>query len=422
MLTFLQRLRISTKLWLLIVIFTLVGVADNLSEMTLVSERLHAEKETQLKHLVETAHTVLQAYERAANDGRLPEEAARKQAAEAVRQLRYGNLEYFWIHDVSHPVPRMVMHPTVPSLDGQPLAAARFERATAFREGSAGAYQRLAGSNLFAAMNKAVAQTGDGFVTYDWPKPLPQGGVSEQLYPKLSYVKRFDAWGWVIGSGIYIDDLEAEYWRDARTRVLKAALWVLLLGVLVWFITRTVVQPLRAFQDTIDGMRANPKDIPEIPAEQPGELGHLARSFVGLMEDLRRSRNELAASIDKLRKAARAFSEMTEGIVVADAAGRIVSINPAFTRLSGYEPEDLIGQPLHTLRSDDHDDAFYAEQQAQLARHGQWAGLLWSKRKNAGPAPYRVSLVAVRSPQDEVQFHVIVYSPLAAAESAAATN
>lgn len=305
MLTYLQRLRITTKLWLLIAVFTVFGVADNLSEMALVSKQLHAEKETQLKHLVETAHTVLQAYERAAKEGRLPENVARRQAADAVRQLHYGALEYFWIHDLTQPVPTMVMHPTVPALDGKSLADSRFDRATSMRSGSEGGYQKLSRRNLFVAMNQAIAATGEGFVTYDWPKPIAAGGVTEQLYPKLSYVKKFDAWGWVIGSGIYIDDLDAEYWRDVKVRLIKAALWVVLLGLLVWLITRTVVQPLKAFQDTIDELRANPDMEPRIPPEQPGELGQLSQSFVGLMEDLRRSRKELTVTIDKLRQAAR---------------------------------------------------------------------------------------------------------------------
>ena len=305
MLNYLKRLRIATKLWLLIAIFTAVGVADNLSEMAFIGQQMHAEKEIQLKHLVEAAHTVLQSYERAAKAGRLPENVARQQAADAVRQMHYGALEYFWIHDLARPVPGMVMHPTVPALDGKSLADSRFDRATSMRSGAEGAYQKLTGSNLFVAMNQAIAATGEGFVTYDWPKPIAAGGVTEQLYPKLSYVKKFDAWGWVIGSGIYIDDLDAEYWRDAKVRLIKAALWVVLLGLLVWFITRTVVQPLKAFQNTIDDLRANPDAAPRIPPEQPGELGQLSQSFIGLMEDLRRARKELTVTIDKLRQAAR---------------------------------------------------------------------------------------------------------------------
>jgi len=308
MLTFLQRLRIATKLWLLIVIFTVFGVADNLSEMTLVSQRLHVEKETQLRHLVETAHSVLQSYQQAVQEGRLGEEQARRQAAEEIRLLHYGAREYFWIHDLSQPVPKMVMHPTVPTLEGQTLSALRFERATSWRGGTEGDYQALDNLNLFVAMNQAIGPTGDGFVTYDWPKPLAQSGVTEKLYPKLSYVKRFDAWGWVIGSGIYIDDLEVEYWRDARSRLFKAGAWLLLLGLLAWFVMRTVAQPLRAFQTLIDSLRANPDHPLPVPESQPGELGQLLRSFVKLIDDLRRSRNELTLSIEKMRQMARQSS------------------------------------------------------------------------------------------------------------------
>jgi methyl-accepting chemotaxis protein len=251
---------------------------------------------------------VLQSYQQAAKDGRLAEEQARRQAAEAIRQLHYGAREYFWIHDLSQPVPRMVMHPTVPALEGQALSELRFERATSLRSGTEGSYQPPGNLNLFVAMNQATGPTGDGFVTYDWPKPLAQGGVSEQLYPKLSYVKRFDPWGWVIGSGIYIDDLEAEYWRDARSRLFKAGGWLLLLGLLAWFILHTVVKPLRAFQTLIDSLRANSEHPLPMPESQPGELGQLLRSFVKLIEDLRRSRNELTLSIEKMRQMARQSS------------------------------------------------------------------------------------------------------------------
>ena len=408
MLTFLQRMRIATKLWLMIGIFTLVGVADNLSELALVSQRLHAEKEVQLKHIVETAHAVLQSYERGVREGRLRPEVARRQAAEAIRLLHYGELEYFWIHDLSRPVPRMVMHPTVPSLEGQALADARFERATSMRSGQGG-YQPLSGTNLFVAMNQAIEPTGEGFVTYDWPKPLVAGGVTEQRFPKLSYVKRFDAWGWVVGSGIYIDDLDAIYWHDVQFRLLKAGLWLLLLGALAWFIIRTVVQPLRAFQATIDGLRSHSTPVLEVPAAQPGELGQLSNSFVRLVDDLRRSRNELTLSIDKLRKTARSFANMKEGILITDAGGRILSINPAFTRLSGFEPEDLIGQTPALLRSQAHDPAFYSAMWEQLMSTGQWTGLVSNRAKDGTVAAQWVTIMAARDRQGQVRCYVGLY-------------
>ena len=410
MTSFLQRLTIATRLWLLIAVFAFVGVADNLTELALINKRLHVEKETQLRHLVEAAHSVLQAYERAAKSGRVTETAARAQAAEAIRQLHYGPLEYFWIHDLSSPVPSMVMHPTVPGLEGKVLAEARFDRATSMRSAADASYRPVASGNLFVAMNQAIARTGDGFVAYDWPKPRPEGGVTERLYPKLSYVKRFDAWGWVIGSGIYIDDLEAEYWRDVQSRLVKAALWLVLLGLLAWLVLRAVVSPLRAFQDTIDRLRANPNDVPQIPKDQPGELGRLADSFVGLMEDLRRSRNELTLSIDKLRRSAKAFANMKEGILVTDPDGRIVSSNPAFTRQSGYEPDELTGQTTALLRSDRHDAAFFAEMWQELQQSGQWTGTIWNRAKDGSVRPQWVSLLASHDADGRVRCYVGLYS------------
>jgi PAS domain S-box-containing protein len=258
-------------------------------------------------------------------------------------------------------------------------------------------------------MNQAVESTGEGFVTYDWPKPLVAGGVTEQRFPKLSYVKRFDAWGWVVGSGIYIDDLDAIYWQDVKFRLLKAALWILLLCAIVWFIIRTVVQPLRAFQATIDGLRSQSTQVLVVPAAQPGELGQLSNSFVRLVDDLRRSRNELTLSIDKLRKSARSFSNMKEGILITDAQGRILSLNPAFTRLSGFEPEDLIGQTPALLRSQAHDPAFYSTMWEQLKSAGQWTGVVSNRAKDGTVTAQWVTIMAARDRQGEVRCYVGLY-------------
>jgi PAS domain S-box-containing protein len=195
-----------------------------------------------------------------------------------------------------------------------------------------------------------------------------------------------------------------------QSRLLKAALWLVLLGLLAWFVLRTVVRPMRAFQDTIDRLRANPNDEPSIPKDQPGELGHLANSFIDLMGDLRRSRNELALSIDKLRRTAKAFANMKEGVLITDPEGRIVSSNPAFTRQSGYEPDELAGQTTALFRSDRHDAAFFAEMWQQLQQSGQWSGTIWNRAKDGSVRPQWVSLLASRDADGRVRCYVGLYS------------
>jgi methyl-accepting chemotaxis protein len=64
------------------------------------------------------------------------------------------------------------------------------------------------GKNLFVSFNEVVEKAGEGYVEYLWPKPLAGGGVTSELFTKLSYVRKFEPWGWVVGSGIYIDDVD----------------------------------------------------------------------------------------------------------------------------------------------------------------------------------------------------------------------
>lgn len=130
----------------------------------------------------------------------------------------------------------MVMHPTVPALDGKVLNAAVFNSATSLQADTDGPIVRTDGkTNIFVAFNQLVQQAGHGFVTYNWSKPKVGGGVTEELYEKLSYVKKVDGWNWVVGSDICIDDLEAHFWTTAgRFGAVVAVMMVVLALVILW--------------------------------------------------------------------------------------------------------------------------------------------------------------------------------------------
>ncbi len=298
-----KTLPVSTRLWLVVGFVSAIVLADNLLDIRLHGKRLRAEKELKLEQLVDTAHSILEYYEGQAREGRLPEADARRLAIESIRPLRYSEVEYFWIHDLGRPTPRMVMHPTMPELDGTLLDSPTFARATSSRSGRQGPEVELQGVNLFLAMNEvALSREGQGFVTYDWPKPLEGGGVTAQLYPKLSFVKRFERWDWVIGSGIYMDEFEAAYWRQMRLSLTKGGAWLVLFAFLVWAILRTIVRPLRDLQTSIERLHDDPDGHVAPAGEQPQELGQLADSFRDLMDRLQHSRRALNASFENLRK------------------------------------------------------------------------------------------------------------------------
>ncbi|HEX5802139.1 MAG TPA: methyl-accepting chemotaxis protein [Azospira sp.] len=178
-------------------------------------EQLLLDRKEKLRNLVEVAHATAALYEKQAKDGKLSADDAKKAALDTLRAMRYDQVEYFWVNDLGKPAPTMVMHPTVPALEGKVLDADRFNKATSMQLGVDGKTTALSGRNLFMAFIDVVDGAGHGYVSYLWPKPKAGGGATEELYPKLSYVKKFEPWGWVIGSGIYVDDVDALFRKQA---------------------------------------------------------------------------------------------------------------------------------------------------------------------------------------------------------------
>ncbi|MFZ1375911.1 MAG: bacteriohemerythrin [Geothrix sp.] len=212
----LRNLKLMTRLSLTVAAAFLVMLAIVWQSITTMHRQLYEDRQLKTRHLVETAHGVLAGFQDLQRTSALSEEEAKRQAILAVKRLRYEEKEYFWIQDLGRPVPRMVMHATVPALDGKVLDEARFNKATSMSEGLHGKPVVLDNRNLFVAFNDVVERAGHGFVEYQWPKPIAGGGTTKELFMKLSYVKKFEPWGWVIGSGIYIDDVDALFRQHAK--------------------------------------------------------------------------------------------------------------------------------------------------------------------------------------------------------------
>jgi methyl-accepting chemotaxis protein len=177
---------ISLALFTIVSLIVLFAVSLNSTRSQLMLDR-----QEKVRNLVEVAHATVAHFEQQARDGKLTKEAAMTAAKEAVRDMRYDKVEYFWINDLAD---LMVMHPIKPELDGKILNELKDKN----------------GKLLFVEFNSVVKAKGAGFVDYMWPKPGQDAPA-----PKISYVKGFEPWGWVIGSGIYIDDVDAIFRQQA---------------------------------------------------------------------------------------------------------------------------------------------------------------------------------------------------------------
>ena len=137
------------------------------------------------RQLVDVARGIVNSAQAEEAAGSMTREQAQALAIRQIQKLRYDEKEYFWINDMQ---PRMVMHPIKPDLNGKEL----------------GEMKDPNGLALFSAMVAVVRKDGKGFVAYQWPKP-----GSDKPVDKISFVQGFEPWGWVIGSGVYTDDLRS---------------------------------------------------------------------------------------------------------------------------------------------------------------------------------------------------------------------
>ena len=286
------------------------------------SELIQVNKDS-LHSVVGTIHSLLKEYDAQVQRGELPLEEAQKRALRRIKQARYGSGDYFWINDLTLPYPKMIMHPTVPSLDNKVLDDPKFACSTFSQKGLSGGLEPVPGGkgNLFTTLLEASRASGDGYIIYEWPKPLQGGGVSTTLFPKLSYGVVFAPWGWLIGSGVYIDNIDA--------KIVSMRLWgagvlavVFVAGLLItiWLTRAFVGRQVDALVSYSGKIAEGDLDAQVPPASFKAELGVLKHSLEIMVERLRQS---IALADEKSREAGQQAREAQDQAKLAEQACRM---------------------------------------------------------------------------------------------------
>ncbi|MCL9783502.1 methyl-accepting chemotaxis protein [Vibrio sp. S4M6] len=252
----LRSLTIQKRLILMIVVLMVIlliplGYIINQYENDLMSA-----KQTKTRHLVETVYSLIDHYHQQALSGALTEQQAKEQAHKAVEKLRYEKNDYFWIND-SKPV--MIMHPIKPALNGKDLSNVKDPT----------------GKKLFIEFVDVTKKHGAGFVNYMWPKP-----GSETDVEKVSYVKLFKPWGWIVGSGVYIDDVNQLVWDRVQLVLYTTVFSLLIAVVLAIWISRSISVPCKNTLDALNEIAKGDGDLTRrLPEEGKDELSHIAEAF-----------------------------------------------------------------------------------------------------------------------------------------------
>ena len=245
------------------------------------------------RHVVETAYGVLAHFHTLQAKGQLNEEQAKQAALAAVKTLRYETNEYFWVNDLQ---PRIVMHPMKPELDGK----------------DAGGMKDPNGKALFVEFVNVARSQGGGFVDYLWPKPGADAPV-----PKVSYVKLYEPWGWVIGSGIYTDDVNAAYWAQAATLGGAILVMAVLLGLVLYSLGRSIHSPLRLLEGAIVGIQRDNDLTRQVEVHTEDEIGRIARAFNAMIAAFREAVSQAAQSSASLSGASAEMSGFSSEIAEA---------------------------------------------------------------------------------------------------------
>jgi methyl-accepting chemotaxis protein len=203
---------------LILSVFISQTLKNNLDEEIAEARDVEVEKiKEDLQGHVELAYTILDEQIAAARQEALSLDEAKKRALLQIEKLRFdAGKGYFWINDTGSPYPKMVMHPMSPELNGRLLDDPKYNCAMGRNK------------NLFVAFAEICKQDGAGFVDYQWPKPTRDGLTAEQQ-PKLSYVRHYEPFGWVIGAGKYLDDIDAAV--DLKNKQHKSQINSLLLKI-----------------------------------------------------------------------------------------------------------------------------------------------------------------------------------------------
>jgi len=255
--------KISTK-----IIFSSILALSILAAMVLfyflpmVAAQIKQDKIDIEKNIIQTGYSIMQDFYNRANSGEFSQEVAKSKALEVIKGLRYGsnNTDYYYVYDSEF---KMVMHPITPKLNGNYMKNLKDP----------------SGFMFFYEFEKVIKQNGEGVVEYIWAKP----GVDKPV-AKISYVKSFDPWGWIIVSGIYIDDVEVTI-QSIRSSIIIGLCLALVISIIIALsLGRKIGNSVKKITLIADRLALGDTEI-SVSANSKDEIGDLERSFASIVEN-----------------------------------------------------------------------------------------------------------------------------------------
>jgi methyl-accepting chemotaxis protein len=236
---------------------------------------LYKEKQTQIKQNVDIVYNVIEYYYTQQTLGRMTLDEAQKGALSTIKQMRYGEegADYFWVNDFT---PTMIMHPIKPEMDNQDLND----------------YLDASGKLMFVEFVDICKASGAGYTNYYWQ----YGTDANRIEPKLSYVKSFEPWGWIVGTGIYTVDIDETIGASTLQAILFSLGIAIVCVVLILVISGMISKNIKRVVKVADKLALGETDmkLTSFSGDETGDLGRSMNQVVDYLEDMSTTAEKIA--------------------------------------------------------------------------------------------------------------------------------
>lgn len=298
-----KNLKLANKIFVLSVAIILVFSLTIGWVYSRLKSNLYEGKKGEIQHTVEAAWGIVDHYAKQAQNGVMEKAAAQQAAREAIRDTRFDGDNYFFISDIQA---MCVLHPIKPELEGEDLSNTHDP----------------AGKALFVEMAQLARVSGQGFVDYQWSK-----AGAKQPVPKISFVKLSPEWGWVVGAGLYLDDVEAELSSIFYLILGIMATVIIVTLLLVLVVARSISNPMGKAVNMIQALEKGNLDL-RLSLDQSDEIGLMANALDGFADNMR---DEVLAAFDALAAGNLTFE--ANGVIRQPLASANAALNEVMSQI-----------------------------------------------------------------------------------------
>lgn len=284
-----RQLKIQYRLQLNLLIIFIFFFIFILLTLKAFKSSLLEQKYQKTQQLVESSYNIIEHnYSRIASEG-ITTKQAQTFAKKTINALRYDTNNYYWINDYDA---RMVMHPIKPALIGKDLSE--------FKDPN--------GLKLFQAIVDVVKKQNEGFVSFYWAKQ-----TGEEPVAKVGYVKGFEEWNWIIGSGVYLDDIDAEFTSMAILTSTIGGVAFIILAIITTLIQKSIVRPLNQTVQMLTDINQGEGDLTKrLPENGNDEITSLTRGFNMFSEKIGRLVTDVDSSASQVKDNAKSLDNLNQ--------------------------------------------------------------------------------------------------------------